>query len=101
MVVFPQIRMRRLRRAETLRAMVRESRVDAMDFIYPLFVAEGKGIEAEISSMPGVFRFSPDRLPREAEEIARLGIPAVLLFGIPEHKDEVGSAAYDPEGVIQ
>lgn len=101
MVVFPELRMRRLRRVETLRALVRENRVDVTDFIYPLFVAEGKGIQAEISSMPGVFHFSPDRLPREAEEIARLGIPAVLLFGIPAHKDEVGSAAYDPEGVIQ
>ncbi len=101
MVVFPELRMRRLRRVETLRALVRENRVDVTDFIYPLFVVEGKGIQEEISSMPGVFHFSPDRLPREAEEIAHLGIPAVLLFGIPAHKDEVGSAAYDPEGVIQ
>jgi porphobilinogen synthase len=75
--------------------------VEIGDLVYPLFVMEGKGIKQEIASMPGVFRFSVDQLPREIEEIAKLKIPAVLLFGIPEHKDEVGSAAYQPEGVIQ
>jgi len=101
MAVFPQLRLRRLRRTESLRALVRENRVDIDDLIYPLFVVEGEGVRQEISSMPGIFRFSPDQLPQEAEEVARLGIPAVIVFGIPEHKDEFGSAAYHPEGVVQ
>jgi len=101
MAVFPQLRLRRLRRTEMLRALVRESRVDIGDLVYPIFVVEGRGIKQEISSMPGIFHFSPDELASEAEEIAGLKIPAVLLFGIPEHKDEVGSSAYHPEGVIQ
>jgi porphobilinogen synthase len=101
MVVFPQLRLRRLRRTEMLRALVRESRVDIGDLVYPIFVAEGRGIKEEIPSMPGIFRFSPDQLPVEVEEIAELKIPAVLLFGIPEHKDEVGSPACDPEGIVQ
>jgi len=66
-----------------------------------MFVVEGKGIKQEITSMPGIFRYSPDQLPPEVEEVARLKIPAVLLFGIPEHKDETGSSAYHPDGVIQ
>ncbi|MBI4187460.1 MAG: porphobilinogen synthase [Chloroflexi bacterium] len=98
---FPQLRLRRLRRTESLRRLVRETSLDVSDLVYPLFVIEGRGDKQEIASMPGMFRFPVDRLPGEAEEIARLGIPAVLLFGIPEHKDEVGSAAYDPDGVIQ
>ena len=101
MADFPQMRLRRLRRTETLRALVRENRVDVGDLVYPMFVVEGKGIRQEIASMPGIFRFSPDRLDAEIEEVARLKIPAVLLFGIPEHKDEVGSSAYAPEGVVQ
>lgn len=98
---FPQLRLRRLRRTEGLRALVRENRVDVGDLIYPMFVIEGKGIKQEVASMPGIFRLSPDQLDAEIEEVARLGIPAVLLFGIPEHKDEVGSSAYDPAGVVQ
>ncbi len=98
---FPRLRLRRLRRTEAIRALVRENSIDVGDLIYPIFVVEGKGIKQEISSMPGIGRFSPDRLPREVEEIARLKIPAVLLFGIPEDKDEVGSSAYRPGGVIQ
>ena len=101
MAVFPQLRLRRLRRTEALRALIRETRVDIGDLVYPLFIVEGNGIKQEIDSMPGVFRFSPDQLPREVEEIAGLGIPAVLLFGIPEDKDDVASAAYDSEGVVQ
>ncbi len=100
-MVFPQLRLRRLRRTERLRALVRENQVQVGDLIYPVFVMEGKGIKQEVASMPGIFRFSPDQLPQEAEDIARLGIPAVILFGIPEKKDEVGSSAYDPEGVVQ
>jgi len=101
MVAFPHLRLRRLRQTEALRALVRENRVEIGDLIYPIFVEEGSGIKQEIASMPGVFHFSVDRLPQEAEEVAKLGIIAVLLFGIPEHKDEVGSAAYHPRGVIQ
>jgi len=81
--------------------MVRETTVEVGDLIYPLFVTAGEGVKQDISAMPGVFRYSVDLLSREVEEVARLGIPAVLLFGIPDRKDEVGSPAYDPEGVIQ
>ena len=101
MIGFPQLRLRRLRRTEMLRALVRENRVDTGDLVYPIFVVEGTGIKQEISSMPGIFRFSPDKLDSEVEEVVRVKIPAVLLFGLPEHKDEVGSSAYDPEGVVQ
>ena len=101
MAIFPQLRLRRLRRTDSLRALVRENRLDIGDLVYPMFVVEGKGIKQEITSMPGIFHFSPDQLPPEVEEIAKLKIPAVLLFGIPEHKDAAGSAAYHPEGVIQ
>jgi len=98
---FPQLRLRRLRRTETLRAMVRETQLDIKDFIYPLFVIEGSQVKQEITAMPGICRYSNDLLPSEVEDIAKLGIPAVILFGIPEKKDEIGSSAYDPEGVIQ
>jgi porphobilinogen synthase len=98
---FPRLRLRRLRRSEALRALVRETKVDVGDLIYPLFVVEGNKIKQEISSMPGLYRLSNDLLPKEAEEIARLGIPAIILFGIPRKKDEVGSSAYHPKGVVQ
>ncbi|MEE8420412.1 MAG: hypothetical protein V3R92_03025, partial [Dehalococcoidales bacterium] len=101
MAGFPEIRLRRLRRTEMLRALVRETQVDIADLVYPMFIVEGKGIKQEISSMPDVFRFSPDRLAKEVAEIAGLGIPAVLLFGIPENKDETGSSALHSKGVIQ
>ena len=101
MPAFPQVRLRRLRGNEAIRSMVRENHVDTVDFIYPLFVVEGKKIKQGISSMPGIDRFSPDMLAKEVDQIARLGIPAVILFGIPEHKDEMGSQAYAPKGVIQ
>ena len=101
MTGFPQLRLRRLRRTESLRALVRETSVDVGDLIYPLFVIEGSSLKQEIASMPGVFRYTNDLLPKEVEEIAKVGIPAVILFGIPNDKDEVGSAAYDSEGVIQ
>jgi porphobilinogen synthase len=98
---FPQLRLRRLRRSEALRALVRESKVDVGDLIYPLFVIEGNKIKQEISSMSGLYRLSNDMLPKEVEEIAKLGIPAIILFGIPQKKDEAGSSAYHPKGVIQ
>jgi porphobilinogen synthase len=81
--------------------MVRENEIKVADLIYPMFVIEGKSINEEIVSMPDVFRYSPDNLPAAVEEVAKLEIPAIILFGIPEHKDEVGSPGYDPNGVIQ
>jgi len=101
MIGFPQLRLRRLRRTEGLRALVRENQVHIGDLIYPMFVIEGRGIKQEVASMPGIVRYSPDQLPPEIEQIAGLKIPAVLLFGIPEHKDEAGSSAYHREGVVQ
>ncbi len=101
MAVFPKLRLRRLRRTELLRGLVRENRVDIGDLVYPMFIIEGRGIKQEIASMPGIFRFSPDQLSTEVEAVARLKIPAVLLFGIPADRDEAGSAAYHAEGVVQ
>jgi porphobilinogen synthase len=99
--MFPVHRPRRLRQNEVIRRMVRETRLGVEDFIYPLFVTEGKGARKPISSMPGCFQESVDELIQNAREVHALGIPAVLLFGIPEHKDEVGSGAYDEKGVVQ
>jgi porphobilinogen synthase len=101
MAVFPQSRLRRLRRTETIRRLVQETRVEVGDLVYPLFVVESRGLRQEIPSLPGICRFSPDQLPAEAEEIAALRIPAVILFGIPANKDEVASMAYHPQGVVQ
>lgn len=94
-------RPRRLRGSETLRRMVRETRMDKSSLIYPLFVKEGAGIEEEIPSMPGQHRYSIDRLPYELERLTEAGVGSVMLFGIPDHKDEVGSGAYDPDGIVQ
>jgi porphobilinogen synthase len=98
---FPETRARRLRRTTSLRRLVSETTLGPGNFIYPLFVCPGKGVKKEISSLPGQFHFSVDELPREVEEVARLDIPAVILFGLPEKKDEVGSEAWHPEGVVQ
>ncbi len=94
-------RLRRTRMTATLRSMVRETELSKNDFIYPLFVCHGTAIRRPISSMPGVFQLSVDELVRECVEVKSLGIPAVILFGIPEHKDEVGSEAYAENGIIQ
>ena len=94
-------RPRRLRGSETLRKMVRETRMDKSSLIYPLFVREGEGMEEEIQSMEGQYRYSIDRLPYELERLTEAGVSGVMLFGIPEHKDEVGSGAYDPQGIVQ
>jgi len=99
--MFPIHRPRRLRRTENIRRLVRETRLSADDFIYPLFVAAGKGIRREIGSMPGNFHLSVDLLTPEIEEIAALDLPAVILFGLPEHKDGVGSEGYSDQGVVQ
>ena len=98
---FPEYRPRRLRRTEALRGMVRETELSAKHFIYPLFVCPGKNVRQEVSSMPGVYRLSVDEAVREAREVYELGIPAVILFGIPEKKDEVGSEAYAKKGIVQ
>ncbi len=97
----PFKRLRRLRMTEAFRSMVRETELSRNDFIYPLFVVPGKKVRNEVRSMPGVFQLSIDELVKECAEVKSLGIPAVILFGIPEHKDEVGSSAYDDEGIIQ
>jgi len=98
---FPQVRMRRLRQNEPMRRLFSETSLGVNDLVYPLFVIHGRGIKCEVESMPGVFQHSVDKLAQEVNEIAALGINAVLLFGIPESKDEVGSSAYEPDGVIQ
>lgn len=94
-------RPRRLRTSEGIRKLVRETSINAGDFIYPLFVVEGKNVEREIPSMPGVFHYSTDRLLFELEKIQSAGIPGVMLFGIPDEKDELGSSAYCENGIVQ
>lgn len=101
MASFPVKRLRRLRYNPKVRDLVRETILTKNDFIYPLYVATGENVKEEIRSMPGVFRFSIDTLVKECKEVAEMGIPAVILFGIPEHKDEVGSDAYSDDGIIQ
>ena len=98
---FPIYRPRRLRKTETLRRMVRETVLSPADFILPLFVTYGKGVKKEIKSMPGHYQISVDQLKKEAKEITGLGIPSVILFGIPEHKDDDGTSAFDPHGPVQ
>jgi porphobilinogen synthase len=100
-MAFPIQRLRRLRQHETFRRMVRETRLSASDLIYPMFVLEGKDQRREIASMPGQFRVSTDLLVKEAGEVAGLGIPAVMLFGIPDRKDDRGTSAVDPNGIVQ
>ncbi len=90
-----------MRRTEPLRKLVRETTLSVSDLVYPLFVTHGKNARNEIVSMPGIFQLSVDLLPGEIKEIAGLGIPAVILFGIPETKDETGSSGYDPDSIIQ
>jgi porphobilinogen synthase len=98
---FPQYRPRRLRANETIRRMVRETTLSPDNFIYPMFVTHGKGVRKEISSMPGNYQQSVENLVKDCEEVRGLGIPAVILFGIPEHKDELGTEAYSDEGIVQ
>ena len=99
--MFPLHRPRRLRKNEVIRRMVRETSLSPDNFIYPLFVTYGKNIRREIKSMPGCFQESVDKIVKHAKEVYSLGIPAIILFGIPEHKDETGSGAYDSHGVVQ
>lgn len=100
-MAFPRQRMRRLRQHESLRRMVRETSLSVSDLIYPMFVINGRDRREEIVSMPGQYRWSADLLVKEATDVHLLGIPAVILFGIPDRKDERGTSAYDPHGVVQ
>ncbi|MDQ3889382.1 MAG: porphobilinogen synthase [Actinomycetota bacterium] len=98
---FPATRLRRLRRTSALRSLVRETRIDLADFVYPLFVCPGEGVARPLEGLPGIAERSVDLLCEEARECHALGIPAVLLFGIAEEKDDAGSGAYDEEGIVQ
>src|ERR1700682_3326149 len=98
---FPHARPRRLRRTPTLRRMVRETRLSVDGLIYPVFVVPGADVKEEISSMPGVYHQSVDRLVEDAREVAQLGIPAMLLFGLPRTKDWTGSEAWADDGIVQ
>src|SRR5882672_263090 len=94
-------RMRRLRRTETMRALVRETRLTPDIFVLPLFVCEGEGVRREVASMPGVFNLSVDEAVKEVEAARADGVKSVILFGLPDHKDDIGSLAYDPEAPVQ
>jgi porphobilinogen synthase len=100
-MAFPIQRLRRLREKEPLRRMVRETLLSPADLVYPLFVTEGEGRREPIASMPGQARLSIDLLVKEAAEVRSLGIPAIILFGIPDRKDDRGSSGYDPQGIVQ
>ena len=94
-------RLRRLRQSETIRAMVRETRLTPSMFVLPLFVCEGEGVRREVASMPGVFQLSVDEAVKDAAAARTDGVKSVLLFGLPDQKDDIGSAAYDPEAPVQ
>jgi porphobilinogen synthase len=98
---FPATRLRRLRRSEPLRSLVRETRLTPGALVYPLFVCPGKGVRKEVLSMPGVFNLSVDRAVAEAQEAHALGVPAVMLFGLPEKKDDVATGAWAEDGIVQ
>ncbi len=98
---FPTHRPRRLRRSEAIRNLVRETRASTAGLVYPMFVCPGKGVRVDVSSMPGIAQQSVDKIVEEASEVADLGIPAVILFGLPEHKDAKGSEGYIASGVVQ
>ena len=100
-MAFPQQRLRRTRRTVGLRTLVRETRLSPQDFVYPIFVTAGEDVRNPVASMPGIFQFSINQAVAEALRARDLGIPAVLLFGIPDHKDEAATGAYDPEGIVQ
>lgn len=98
---FPELRLRRLRKTDAMRRLVRETRLSVDQLVLPLFVVPGTGVERPVPSMPGVAQLSVDRMVEECRAVAALGVPAVILFGIPEHKDATGSDAYRDDGVIQ
>ena len=101
MNAYPDMRLRRLRRTEAIRQLVAETALSPSDLVCPLFVIHGRGVRNEIESMPGIYQYSVDVLQQEARGIAGIGIKAVILFGIPQKKDDLGSGAYDPDGVVQ
>ena len=98
---FPVTRLRRFRRTASLRSLVAETRLDVRDFVYPLFVCEGEGVERPLEGLPGIAQRSVDRLVAEAADAHALGVRAVLVFGVPDEKDDVGSGAYDEDGIVQ
>jgi porphobilinogen synthase len=100
-MAFPVTRLRRLRRTEQLRNMVRETRLTPEALVYPMFVRPGEGVRKEVGSMPGVFNLSVDEAVKEAEQVQALGVPAVILFGLPETKDEVATGAWAEDGIVQ
>ena len=100
-MTFPVSRPRRLRRSEALRGFVRETRLSVGGLVYPMFACPGTKVRTEVSSMPGIYQQSADQIVEECREVAGLGIPAVILFGLPEHKDELASEAYDANGAVQ
>ena|SRR5579864_3481205 len=100
-MTFPATRMRRLRRTAALRSLVRETRLTPESLVYPLFVCPGEGVRKEVRSMPGVFNLSVDEAVREAQDAHALGVPAVILFGLPEKKDEVATGAWADDGIVQ
>jgi porphobilinogen synthase len=100
-MTFPIHRPRRLRRSEALRGFVRETRLSASGMVYPMFACPGTNVRKEVSSMPGIYQQSVDQIVEECREVAGLGIPAVILFGLPEHKDELGTEAADAHGAVQ
>jgi len=100
-MAFPVTRMRRLRRTESLRSMVRETRLTPESFVYPMFVCPGDGVRKEVRSMPGVCNLSVDEAVKEAQEAKALGVPAVILFGLPEKKDELATGAWAADGIVQ
>jgi porphobilinogen synthase len=100
-MTFPTHRPRRLRRSEALRGFVRETRLTTAGLVYPMFACPGTKVRTEVSSMPGIYQQSADQIVEECREVVNLGIPAVILFGLPAHKDELASEAYDPNGAVQ
>src|SRR6202030_1282509 len=101
LMAFPVTRLRRLRRTDQLRNLVRETRLTPEAFVYPMFVCPGEGVRKEVRSMPGVFNLSLDEAVKEAQEVYSLGVPSVILFGLPEKKDEVATGAWSEDGIVQ
>ena len=101
MTSFPDLRLRRLRGSGQMRDLTRETRLSPREFVYPMFVTHGHGVREAIEPMPGCYQMSLDVMSEEVDEVASLGIPAVLLFGLPAEKDPLGSEGYDPEGIVQ
>src|SRR6202011_5159657 len=100
-MTFPVTRLRRLRQNDQLRSLVTETRLTPEAFVYPMFVCPGEGVRKEVRSMPGVFNLSVDEAVKEAQEVHSLGVPSVILFGLPDKKDEVATGAWSDDGIVQ